>query len=210
MKIKGAMDEVYTNDAQSFLLADILLIEHADMNENFRGLSAWLGLETNAQPAMALFFLSSDSVCEYKKAGFGTALIAQAFEEQIVFIGEHGVKPLAADIAICRPINSVANSHVIGRDGFGNRSGSATGAKEPAGNFLAGANFCKSAVSSGILVNALSFLAGIQQVVGQDEYYSPEGHRVRAVMIEAFEAGASLVYPVCCRPTMTSRALANL
>src|SRR5206468_9684794 len=50
------------------------------------------------------------------------------------------------DVTVPRSINRIAESHVVGRHGFGDRAGCAADAKESARYLLAGANFSEGPI----------------------------------------------------------------
>ena len=60
---------------------------------------------------------------------------------------EHRLEPGAADVAIGRAVNRVAELHVVGRHRFCDRAGGAADLKKSPRHFLAGANFGKRSVA---------------------------------------------------------------
>jgi len=135
------------------------------MDKNFRRICLRLSLKADPQPALTFFTPRRDGIGENKKGGLGAALSVQSLQQQIILVPPHGVKALAADIPIRRPITRVAHRHIVGRDGFGDGPGGAAGAEEPARHFLSGADFGKRAIPPRILIDALGFLASIQQFI---------------------------------------------
>src|SRR5260370_18447219 len=87
-----------------------------------------------------------DRVGENKKCLLGAEFSIQSLEEKIVFVGEHCLETNAADVAVSRSINRVAECHVVGGHGLGDRAGCAADAEESARYFLAGANFSEGPI----------------------------------------------------------------
>ena len=74
------------------------------------------------------------------------ALFIQALVKKIILVIEHVLKALTCDVALTRPINRVAELHVVGRHGFCDGAGGAAHLKKTARHLLSGANFCKGPV----------------------------------------------------------------
>ncbi len=88
-----------------------------------------------------------------KKRVVAPRFSGQALQQQAVFVIEHRLQALAADIAIGVAVNGVADDHVVGRNGFGDGAGRAADAEEPAGHFLSGADFGEGAVLGRVQVD---------------------------------------------------------
>ena len=71
------------------------------------------------------------------------------------------MRRLSADVAFARAIDGVTDSHVISGDGLGNRAGGAADVKEPAGDFLAGADLGEGAVALGVQIDLKGLLVRI-------------------------------------------------
>src|SRR6266550_2242899 len=71
---------------------------------------------------------------------------------------EHRPETDAADITVGRSINSVAERHVVSRHRLCDCARGAADKKEPARDFLAGANFRESPVTFGVEINLERFL----------------------------------------------------
>ena len=166
VQVKGAIKQVHADNPERLLLPDVLLVQHPHVNENFRGLHPGLVLKADAHPAVAFFAPRRDCIGEHKKSGLGAALFIQSLQQQIIFIIEHGAQTLAADIAIGRPVNGVADSHVVSGDCLGHRAGRAAGPEKPPRDLLPGSDLRKSAIALRILVNALRLLPCIECLVG--------------------------------------------
>jgi len=79
--------------------------------------------------------------------------------QQVEFPFQHAFQPGAGDIApICGfAVDLVAELHVVGRHGLCHRAGGGAGLEEPAGNFLARADFHDRAVFQGIEIDRQCF-----------------------------------------------------
>src|SRR5262245_20867971 len=71
---------------------------------------------------------------------------------------EHFLEPHTANVAVGRSVNSVAESHVIGRHGLGDRAGCAAHAKKSARYLLSRANFSEGAILRRIQIDVESLL----------------------------------------------------
>ena len=83
---------------------------------------------------------------EDKKCFFGPEFSVEPFDKKIIFVIEHCLKSNTADVTVRRPINRIAECHVVGRHGFGYRAGCAAYAEESARYLLAGANFSEGPI----------------------------------------------------------------
>ena len=112
--------------------------------------AARLGLETHPEPAVRFVVLLEtarrDRVGKNKKRALVAHLLVQPLDQQVILMIEHRLQPVAADVAIARAINRVAELHVVGRHGFRDRAGGAADLEKPPRHFLAGADFRKGAV----------------------------------------------------------------
>tara|TARA_Y100001954_G_scaffold237987_1_gene303673 strand:- start:1316 stop:1669 length:354 start_codon:yes stop_codon:yes gene_type:complete len=115
-------------------------------------------LEADPHPSMAfvVFLVIEGGNCigEGKEVGFGTSVFRQPLLEQLVFVGHHLNKSLARYVAARVTVNSVAELHVVGRNGLGYRTGGSSGLKKMAGYFLTCTYFGKSTVLRCIEVDA--------------------------------------------------------
>src|SRR5262249_25040428 len=113
-------------------------------------LTAWLGLEPHAQPAMRFISLFKTArrncIGENKERFLGSKFLIQPFDQKIVFVIEHCLQTHTAHVAVGRSVNSIAESHVVGRHGLGDRAGGAADAKESACYLQSRANFSERAV----------------------------------------------------------------
>src|SRR4029077_5379045 len=85
-------------------------------------------------------------VGENKECLLSAEFSIQAFNEKIIFVVEHCLETNTADVAVSRSINRVAECHVVGGHGLGDRAGCAADAEESARYFLAGANFSEGPI----------------------------------------------------------------
>src|SRR5262249_39842872 len=139
------------------LLANGFVIQHPDVNENFRKRRMWLILEPDAEPAVTFIVTfetaGCDRVSKNKKRHLIATLCSEALLEQDVFVIEHRAQPLAADVTLGRPVDRVAHGHVIGGNGLGHGAGSAADAEEPARDLLACADFSEGSITFGVEID---------------------------------------------------------
>jgi hypothetical protein len=159
------MDQVDADDAQRFLLANVLLVEHAHMDQDLRRFAARLSLKTNAGPAVTFLPPGRNRAGKNEEGGLVAPRRVEPLQQQVIFVIEHRLQPAAADVTIGWPVNGVADGHVIGGNGFGNGAGGAAGAKKPAGNLLRCANLGKGAVAPGIVIDPVRLLVGFEPLV---------------------------------------------
>ena len=99
----------------------------------------------------------ADVSAKAKKAGALAARRAQALHQACELVIEHGFQPLAADVVLGRTVDPVADRHIVSGDGLGDGAGGFSGVEEPAGHFLAGANFGKGAELAGVQIDLQRF-----------------------------------------------------
>lgn len=172
MQVKRAVDQIHADDPQRFLFADVFLVEQADVDDDFRRTIAWPGLETHAEPAVAFLLpgeaVRGDRVREHEEGAFVAARLIEALAEQIEFIIQHRLQPLAADVAIGGAVNRVADRHVVSGNGFGHGARRTADAEKAACDFLARADFGERAVFAGVQVDLQRFLVRVQFAGGHD------------------------------------------
>src|SRR4051812_9876015 len=136
------------------------------MDNDLGSFSARFGLETNSHPAVALLpvFITARGYCirEDKEFGCVPSFRAEPFPLQLVFIIEHHLEPLPADVALAGAVNRVAHDHVISRHRFGNGPGRAAHAKKPARHFLSRADFGESPVFARVEIDLEGFLMRVE------------------------------------------------
>src|SRR5207244_13249554 len=81
-----------------------------------------------------------DRVRIHEKPGCRTPFGFEPFLKQTVFVIQHGVETMTADITVSRAIDCVAHRHVISGYGLGDRTRSAADPEAPAPYLLAGAD----------------------------------------------------------------------
>ncbi len=89
------------------------------MHEDFRRGRAGLGLETNAQPAVAALLARGHCIGKNEKGAVGAAGGVETFEQQRELMIQHGLQPSPAHVPFRRTVERVAYGHVVGADGFG-------------------------------------------------------------------------------------------
>src|SRR6266404_1178923 len=155
--IERTVNQIDSDDAERFLLIDVCLIKHADVDNNLAWFTAVLGLKANAEPAMRLAMLLKAScryrVGKYEEGTLMTELLVQPLDQQTVFTVEHCLQTLAADVTIGRAINRVAKRHVVSRHRFRDCPRCAADVEESPCYFLAGADLDERAVALSVKIN---------------------------------------------------------
>src|SRR5262245_55556303 len=104
MRIKGAVDQVDADDAESFLLVVDLLVEHSHVQEDLRWLAAGFCLESDAYRAVGFVLPFETAGGNRIGKSEGRVLIAarlvQSLQDQVVFIIEHRAQPLPAYVTL--------------------------------------------------------------------------------------------------------------
>src|SRR5205809_7678154 len=110
-------------------------------------------MKTDVDPTASFVMLlktaSSHGVGKDKKTALRAKLLIQPLDQQIVFMIKHRPETDAADITVGRSINRIAERHVVSRHRLCDCARGAADKKEPACNFLAGANFREGPVTFG-------------------------------------------------------------
>src|SRR5262245_51285439 len=113
MMIEGAVDEIDSEDAERFLLVGRVSVEEVQVDENVGRILAWPGLEANAEPAVAVLrsriAAGGDRVREDEERALRASPSAEPVDERGVLSLEHGLKALAADVAVGRSVDGVAH-----------------------------------------------------------------------------------------------------
>src|SRR5262245_19063199 len=132
------------------------------MDNDLTGFPARLGLKPHAKPAMRFITLFEtarhNGIGEDKECFLGSKLLIQPLDQKIVFMIEHFLEPHAANVAVGRSVNGVAESHVIGRHGLGDCAGCAAHAKKSARYLLSRSNLCEGAILRCIQIDVESLL----------------------------------------------------
>ena len=87
---------------------------------------------------------------------------------------EHGFKPLPGNIARTGAVEIVADFLVVCRDTFGDGAGGAAHDKEPARDFLSGADFGERTEGRWIEVQGKRFLVGVEFFSGRHSHVPVE------------------------------------
>ena len=99
-----------------------------------------------------------DRVGEDKKCFFGPKFSVESLDEEIVLVIQHCLETHAADIALRRSINRIAECHVVGRHGLGDSARCAAHAKESARYFLSRTNFSERPILGWIQIDVEGLL----------------------------------------------------
>src|SRR5882672_1103830 len=162
MKEECFIDQIHAKYPQSFLLEIGARIVQVRVKRDLRGLLVRPGLETNADPTSTILGAMEASrghrVGECKETFAVAVLLAKLVGHLRELVIEHGVQPLAADVALGLAIDSVADGHVVRGDRLGDRSGGAPSLEKPASHFLSTAYLGDGAVRSCIKVQCQRLL----------------------------------------------------
>src|SRR4029453_13783594 len=132
------------------------------MDNDLAWLPPGLGLKPHAQPTVRFITLFEtarrNGISEDKECFFGSKILIPPFDQKIVFMIEHFLEPHAANIAVGRSVNGVAESHVIGRHGLGDCADGAAHAKKSARDLLSRTNLCEGSILRCIQIDMESLL----------------------------------------------------
>ena len=166
MEIKGAVDDVDAQDAERLLLSQVVFIQQPYVDDDFRGSGSGLHQAPHPKPAITgtspRIAAGGNGVGKDEELGALSPLVSQALFDQPVLVIQHGYQPASTDVTIGGPVNRIAEGHVIGADGLGNRPRGSPDLEEPACYFLPGADLGKGSVLVAIEVDAKCFLVGVQ------------------------------------------------
>ncbi len=166
MQEKGGVEQIDAHDAQSLLLQVVFTIEHADVDNDLAVVVPRVGLKFYAHPAVALvgalIVAGRHRVGEGEESRAVAARRLQPFQVEAVLVIEHALQALARDVALAAAVNRVADGHVIGGDGLGDRSRRGAHLEKPARHFLPGADFGEGAVKQRVEVDLQRFLVRAQ------------------------------------------------
>ena len=87
-----------------------------------------------------------DRIGEDKKSALASQFLVQSLDEQSIFVIEHRLETIAADVTIGRAVDRIAESHVVGRHRLRHRARRAADMEKAPGHFLAGADLREGAV----------------------------------------------------------------
>ena len=159
-----AVDQVDAEDAERLLLGHGGAVVQGDVDDRLGRLGLGLVLEADADPAAAVVVVleaaSGHGVGEGEEGGGGAAARAECLHEQVELAREHGLEPLAADIALGGAVESVADAHVVGGDGLGDGARGAPHVEEPGRHLLPGPDLRDGAVLDPIEIELEGLLLG--------------------------------------------------
>src|SRR5262249_6517299 len=95
-----------------------------------------------------------------KESFLASKFSIQPFDEEIVFMAEHFLQPHAADVAVGRSVNGIAECHIIRGHGLGDCAGCTANTEESARYLLSSANFSEGAILRRIQIDVESLLVG--------------------------------------------------
>ena len=159
---KDGVQDVDAQDAQVLHLAVVVRVVQANVNNQVGRFCLRFQLEAHPYPAMpgAVVPVAFDfyRIAEGKEAGVFATLGAQAVDELGKFVVQHAFQSFFRNVALDRPVQGVADGHVISGNGFGHCSGGSGCPEKPVGRFLSGSDFRKGAVNGGSQVELEGFV----------------------------------------------------
>ena len=171
--VERPVDQVDAQHAQRLLLARILLVPHAGVDDDFRRPRPRLCLEPDAQPALPLLLAGEapggHRISEHEELRRGAACSFQPLKQQAPFVIQHGLQALPADVAPGRAIDGVGYCHIVCGNRLGDGGGRAPDMKEPAGNLLTRADLGNRSVPGRIDVDAERLVMSAQRVHPHDK-----------------------------------------
>ncbi len=137
------------------------------MDPNIARVGLRLGLEANAHPTVRFVPLletpGRHGIGKGEKLCRRAPLLIEPFDQELVFVVEHCRQPPPTYIPVSWSIDRIAHHHVVGGNGFGDRSRRCTHPKEPARDLLPSADFCKRSVLRLVPVDVQCLMMGIQR-----------------------------------------------
>ena len=170
MQVEAAVDQVHPDDAQGFLLAYRLPVEHAHMDEDLRRIGPRLRLKPNPEPAVALGAARGYGVGKHEESRPGPSARLQPLQQQAILVIQHRLEPPPAHVTLRRPVDRVAHRHVVRRDRLGDRTRRPAHPEKPARYFLAGPDLRKSPVAPRIQVDLQRLPIRVDHLVGHNHY----------------------------------------
>src|ERR1700736_3395936 len=102
--VERTVEQINSDNAQGFLLFDVVFVQHPHMNDDLIWSTAWLGLETDSEPTIrfvVLFKTARGNGTRENEEGAGVAeFLVEPLNQEVVLMIEHRVKPNATDIPI--------------------------------------------------------------------------------------------------------------
>ena len=146
----GGVDQVDTNDAERFLFLDVLLVEHPHVDDDLRRLRFRRSLKPDSHPAvrfvMPRITPGGHGIGKSEEFRGVTAFGGEPLQQQGIFMIEHRLETLPANVAFAGAVNGVADVHVVSGYGLRDGAGGRAHFEEPTGHFLAGADLGKGPV----------------------------------------------------------------
>ena len=156
MQAECAVDQIDADDAERFLLGDIFRIEHADVDDDFTDRTARIRLEADPHPTVRFTVTAvtarGNSIGKNKKCFLRAHFLVETLAEEGEFVLEHAAQAFATDVALHRPVDGIAERHVISRHGLGHRAGGCADIEKATRHLLARADFGKGAVNFAVEV----------------------------------------------------------
>ncbi len=135
------------------------------MEGNLARLIVRMSLELDAHPAVALVATPEapghHRVREGEEGRAVTPRFAEPVDIQRELVVQHGLQPGLRDIAVDFSVDGIADRHVIGRHGLGDRPGCSADTEEPTGHLLSRADLGHGSVPPGIQIDVKCFLMGV-------------------------------------------------
>ena len=115
------------------------------------------GLEPDSEPAVPVLAsrvaARGHRIGEDEEGGPAAASRTELLDEASALAVEHRLEAFLADVVIGWAVQRIAHRHVVRRDRLRDGACRAADVEEPAGDLLAGADFCKRAVPRGIEID---------------------------------------------------------
>ena len=133
------------------------MVQHSDVNNDLAVFVPGVGLVFHTHPAVAfvgaLKVARRHGIGESEERGGIASRRPQPFQVETVLAIQHALQALTRNVALGAAIDRIADGHIVGRYGFGDRTGRAAHFEEPAGHLLAGSDLGKCPIAHGIQID---------------------------------------------------------
>src|SRR6266699_3299675 len=163
----SSSDSINSHDAERFLLQRRLRVEHPQVHHDLARLIVDAALEFNPHPAVE--FMAAAVASRHHCIGKGeersviAALFGEPLHIKIELAVEHRLQPLARDITLRVPIDSVTHFHVVSRHALRDRPRRPADAEKPTHHLLPGADLRERPVPARIEIDLQRLGMGINR-----------------------------------------------